>query len=73
MRPPRNLTIVFGVCVIPAMSIWPIASLGWLHSPTLLGYVVLLNCCRPWRSESEKLVPISLASSKKNSCKASLA
>ena len=49
MRPPRNLTIIFGVCVILALSIWLITSLGWLYSqiawsapPFLAGLLVIL-------------------------------
>jgi len=49
MRPPRNLTLIFGVCVILALSIWLITSLGWLYSqiawsapPFLAGLLVIL-------------------------------
>ena len=49
MRPPRNLLLIFGVCVILALSIWLVTSLGWLYSqiawsapPFLAGLLVIL-------------------------------
>ncbi|NJN62545.1 MAG: hypothetical protein HC795_14430, partial [Coleofasciculaceae cyanobacterium RL_1_1] len=49
MRPPRNLLLIFGICVILALSIWLITSLGWLYSqiawsapPFLAGLLVIL-------------------------------
>jgi len=49
MRPPRNLFLIGGVCVILALAIWLITSLGWLYSqiawsapPFLAGLLVIL-------------------------------